>query len=229
MRQPVVKRVRQVPPARRAKAVRDATPRSRLTTAVRSARLWLRDLGGRTVALLTGAVVVVAAVAVTGYFLSRTETARHLPDTRARSYKDVDACLLTGKDGITAGTTAAQVWEGMQDASLTTHARVSYVPVTGEQSAANAGPYLNGLLQRSCDLVLAAGGPQVTAAERAAPLHRTVDFVLVDDGGSGPKSTGSARNADSGKGSGNITFARPGDGLRAEVAGTVERRIAARG
>ncbi|MFJ2392974.1 hypothetical protein ACIOTI_09525 [Streptomyces sp. NPDC087843] len=232
----MVKRVRQGPPARRAKAVRDATPRSRLTTAARSARLWLRELGGRTLALLAGAVIVVAAVAVTGYFLSRTETARHLPDTRARSYKDVDACLLTGKDGITAGTTAAQVWEGMQDASLTTRARVSYVTVTGEQSAAHARPYLNSLLQRSCDVVLAAGRPQVEAAEQAAPQHRTVDFVLVGDSGSGSedpgngtKGTGSATNAGSGKDPGNITFAPLGDGLRAEVAHAVERQVGTRG
>lgn len=113
----MVKRVRQVPQARRAKAVRGATPWSWLTRAARSARLWLQELGGRTIALLAGAMVVVAAVAVTGYFLSRTETARRLPDTTPRSSKDVDACLLTGKDGITAGTAAAQVWEGMQDAS----------------------------------------------------------------------------------------------------------------
>ncbi|MER5405354.1 hypothetical protein [Streptomyces sp. NPDC002769] len=224
----MVKRVRRVPPARRAKAVRDATRRSRLTTAARSARLWLQELGGHTVALLAGAVIVVAAVAVTGYFLSRTETARRLPDTRARSYKDVDACLLTGEDGITAGTTAAQVWEGMQDASLTTHARVSYVPVTGEQSAANARPYLNGLLQRSCDVVLAAGRHQIEAAEQAAPLHRTVDFVLVGDGGSGSEDTGSTPNAGSGKDPGNITFARPGGRLRAEVADAVERRVGTR-
>ncbi|MET9127329.1 hypothetical protein [Streptomyces sp. NPDC004528] len=225
----MVKRVGQGPPARRAETTRGAPSRSRFTTAVRSARLWLQELGGYTIALLTVAVAVVAAVAVTGYFLSRAETGRRPPDTGARSSEDVDACLLTGEDGISAGTTAAQVWQGMRDASLRTHARVSHVPVTGEQSPAGARRSLDGLLQRSCDLVLAAGGPQVTAAERAAPLHRTVDFVLVDGGGSGPKSTGSARNADSGKGSGNITFARPGDGLRAEVAGTVERRIAARG
>nr|QIY67399.1 hypothetical protein HEP85_17175 [Streptomyces sp. RPA4-2] len=189
----------------------------------------MQELGGRTIALLAGAMVVVAAVAVTGYFLSRTETARRLPDTTPRSSKDVDACLLTGKGGITAGTAAAQVWEGMQDASLETHVRVSQVPVTGEQSAANARSYLSGLLQRSCDLVLAAGGPQTEAAERAAPLHRTVDFVLVGDSGSGSEDTGSAQDADSGKGSGNITFARPGDGLRAEVADAVERQVAARG
>lgn len=225
----MVKRVRQVPPARRAKAMRGGTPRPRLTRAARSAWLWLQELGGRTIALLAGAVIVVAAVAVTGYFLSRTETERRLPDTRARSYEDVDACLLTGKDGITAGTTAADVWQGMQDASLRTHARVSYVPVTGEQSAANAGPYLNGLLQRSCDVVLAAGSPEVEAAERAAPLHRTVDFVLVGDSGSGSQDTGSAQHAGSGKSPDNVTFARPGDGLRAEVADAVERQVGARG
>lgn len=67
--------------------------------------------------MVAGAVIVAVAVAVTGYFLSRTDTKRQVPDTRARHYKDVDACLLTGKDGITAGTTAAEVWQGMQDAS----------------------------------------------------------------------------------------------------------------
>lgn len=129
--------------------------------------------------MVAGAVIVAVAVAVTGYFLSRTDTKRQVPDTRARHYKDVDACLLTGKDGITAGTTAAEVWQGMQDASLKTHARVSYVPVTGEQSAANARPYLNGLLQRSCDVVVATGEPEVTAATQTAPQYQKVDFVLV--------------------------------------------------
>ncbi|MFJ8004167.1 hypothetical protein [Streptomyces fagopyri] len=225
----MVKRVRQVPPARRAQAMRGTPPWSWFAAAARSARLWLQELGGRTIALLAVAVVVVAAVAVTGYFLSRTDTGRRLPDTGARSYQDVDACLLTGEDGITAGTTAAEVWRGMRDASLRTHARVSYVPVTGEQSAANAGPYLDGLLQRSCDVVLAAGSPEVEAAERAAPLHRTVGFVLVGDSGSGSQDTGSARHAGSGESSGNVTFARPGDGLRAEVADAVERQVGARG
>ncbi|MFF2386364.1 hypothetical protein [Streptomyces sp. NPDC058108] len=229
----MVKRVGQGPPARRAETTRGAPSRSRFTTAVRSARLWLQELGGYTIALLTVAVAVVAAVAVTGYFLSRAETGRRPSDTGARSSEDVDACLLTGEDGITAGTTAAQVWQGMRDASLRTHARVSHVPVTGEQSPAGARRSLDGLLRRSCDVVLAAGTPEVQAAERAAPLHRTVDFVLVGDGdgdgGSGSRGTGSARPAGSGGNSGNITFARPGAGLRAEIAGAVERQAGTRG
>jgi basic membrane lipoprotein Med (substrate-binding protein (PBP1-ABC) superfamily) len=213
----VVKRVRQVPQAQRAKAARDATQESRLAAGVRAVLQWPRVLGGRGVAMVAGAVIVAVAVAVTGYLLSRTDTKRQVPDTRARHYKDVDACLLTGKDGITAGTTAAEVWQGMQDASLKTHARVSYVPVTGEQSAANARPYLNGLLQRSCDVVVATGRPELTAATQTAPQHQKVDFVLVGDAGA--DSTGAK----------NITVTRVGDGLRAEVAGVVEREVEARG
>ncbi|MEU1029611.1 hypothetical protein ABZ402_12815 [Streptomyces mirabilis] len=213
----MVKRVGQAPQAQRAKAVRDATQESRLGAGVRAVLQWPRVLGGRGVAMVAGAVIVVVAVAVTGYFLSRTDTKRRVPDTRARHYKDVDACLLTGKDGITAGTTAAEVWQGMQDASLKTHARVSYVPVTGEQSAANARPYLNGLLQRSCDVVVATGKPEVTAATQTAPQYQKVDFVLVGDAGA--DSTGAK----------NITVTRVGDGLRAEVAGVVEREVKTRG
>ncbi|MFE2831456.1 hypothetical protein ACFXI6_10430 [Streptomyces mirabilis] len=213
----MVKRVRQVPQAQHAKAARDATQESRLAAGVRAVLQWPRVLGGRGVAMVAGAVIVAVAVAVTGYFLSRTDTKRQVPDTRARPYKDVDACLLTGEDGITAGTTAAEVWQGMQDASLKTHARVSYVPVTGDQSAANARPYLNGLLQRSCDVVVATGKPEVTAATQTAPQYQKVDFVLVADAGA---DSTSAKN---------ITVTRVGDGLRAEVAGVVEREVEARG
>ncbi len=60
-------------------------------------------------------------MAVAGFFLFRHDDRPPILDTRARHYKDVDACLLTDKKGITAGT-AADVWQGMQDASLkTTH------------------------------------------------------------------------------------------------------------
>ncbi|MER6984441.1 hypothetical protein ABT317_47730, partial [Streptomyces carpinensis] len=136
-----------------------------------------------------------------------------IPDTRARHYTETDACLLTDGDGITAGTTAADVWQGMQDASRTTHARVSYGQVTGEQSVGNARPFLNGMLQRSCDVVLAVGRPEVTAASETAPHHGKIGFVLVGGGHAG----------------GNVTTVRAGDGLRADVAAAVERAVRARG
>ncbi|MFE9765893.1 hypothetical protein ACFYPC_15420 [Streptomyces sp. NPDC005808] len=189
---------------------------SRLTAGAKSVVLWLRVLSGRQIVLVTGAVVVTAAVVVSGYVLSRGDGKRQLPDTQARNYQDVDACLLTGQTGITAGTTDAEVWQGMQDASLKTHARVSYVAVAGEQSTANARPYLNGLLQRSCDVVLAAGKPEVTAAAQTAPQYQKVGFVLVGDGGTSSKSATKATN---------VTVAHAGGGLRAEVAGAVEREV----
>jgi basic membrane lipoprotein Med (substrate-binding protein (PBP1-ABC) superfamily) len=148
---------------------------------------------------------------VTGVLLFSHDDRPSIPDARARAYADVDACLLTGEHGITAGTTAAAVWRGMQDASLKTHARVSYAPVTGEQSTGNARPFLNGLLQRSCDVVLAVGKPEVAAAAQTAPQYRKVRFVLVDDG--------------AGKAGANVTAVPTGDGLRADIAEAVEHAV----
>lgn len=88
------------------------------------------------------------------------------PDPRARQYKEFDACLLTDEKGIVAGAAAAPVWEGMQKASLETRARVTYVPVIGEPSAANARPFFNSLMQRKCDVVLAVGAPRWRSRKR---------------------------------------------------------------
>ncbi|MFI1167109.1 hypothetical protein ACH4UM_26805 [Streptomyces sp. NPDC020801] len=201
------KQVRQVTQARPAKAAQPSAG-GRLAVVGRAAATWLRSLRGRTIALAAGAVAVVAALVVAGVLLFRHDDRPPIPDTRARHYTETDACLLTGKDGIT-GPTAADVWQGMQDASRTTHARVSYAQVTGEQSVGNARPFLNGMLQRSCDVVLAVGRPEVTAAAQTAPRYAKVGFVLVGGG----------------RGGGNVTAVGTGDGLRADVAAAVERAV----
>jgi basic membrane lipoprotein Med (substrate-binding protein (PBP1-ABC) superfamily) len=187
-----------------------ATARDGRLTAVRRAALTrLRAVRGRTLAATAGALVAAAAVAVTAVLLLSHDDRPPIPDPRARAYADIDACLLTGDKGVTAGTTAATVWQGMQDASLKTHARVSYAQVTGEQSPGNARPFLNGLLQRSCDVVLAVGAPEATAAEETAPTYRKVDFVVV-----GGEHTGA-----------NLSTVAADDGLRAGVATAVERAV----
>ncbi|WP_307620956.1 hypothetical protein [Streptomyces sp. V3I7] len=173
-------------------------------------------MSGRTIALAGGALIVVAALVVGGYLLFGGDDRPPIPDTRARHYTEVDACLLTGEKGIAAGTPAATVWQGMQDASLKTHARVSYTSVMGEQSTGNARPFLNGMLQRSCEVVLAVGRPEVAAVGQTAPQYRKVGFVLV--GG----------KADT-KGGENVAAVRVGHGLRAAVAASVERAVDARG
>ncbi|MEV6738586.1 hypothetical protein AB0N14_17320 [Streptomyces sp. NPDC051104] len=207
----MAKQVRQVAQARPGKAGQ-ARSGGRPAAVGRAVVTWLRSLRGRTIALTAGSLAVVAVVVVAGTLLLRHDDRPPIPDTRARRYDDVDVCLLTDDKGIKAGTTAAEVWQGMQDASLKTHARVSYAPVTGEQSAGNARPYLNGLLQRSCDVVLAVGRAEISAAAQTAPGYRKVGFVLVGTGG------GETAGA-------NVTRLDTGDTLRADVAGAVERAV----
>jgi basic membrane lipoprotein Med (substrate-binding protein (PBP1-ABC) superfamily) len=128
--------------------------------------------------LAVGAAGLVVVVAVATWLLWPSA-----PQPRARQYLAFNACLLTDAQGL-AGAAAKPVWAGMQAASLKTRAKVEYVPVYGEATAANATPYLNGLIQRHCDLILAAGPAQVAAVHEAAGKYRSVHFVVVD-GGSG--------------------------------------------
>ena len=207
----MVKQVRQVTQAR---AV-PAEEQGRLTRVGRAVVAGLRSLGGRTLAMIAGAVVVALAVIVTGIVLSRHDSRPPIPATRARHYTETDACLLTDHQGV-AGSTAAAVWKGMQDASLKTHARVSYSSVTGEQSTANARPFLNAMLQGSCEIVLAVGGPEVKAAQETTGRYAKRGFVLI---GSGDGATAAK----------NVTWVSDGDGLRAGVAAAVERAVDARG
>jgi basic membrane lipoprotein Med (substrate-binding protein (PBP1-ABC) superfamily) len=101
------------------------------------------------------------------------------PAPRARQYLAFNACLLTDEHGIT-GAQAAPVWAGMQDASLRTHAKVEYLPVYGAASEANALPYLAGLIQRRCDVIVGVGAAEVAAVDAYAPSHPKIHFVVVE-------------------------------------------------
>ncbi|MFF0277923.1 MULTISPECIES: type 1 periplasmic-binding domain-containing protein [unclassified Streptomyces] len=131
------------------------------------------------------------------------------PDTRARAYQDYDACLLTDEQGIVTGAPAAPVWEGMQAASLDKRIRVTFVPVMGGKSVENARPFLNGLVQRDCEIVVASGAPQVTAAEEAVEKNPKVRFVTVGTGAGAPH--------------GNLVRVAPGATLKDDIAATVKR------
>jgi len=204
------KQVRQVTQARPVSVERQR----RFTRVGHAVVAGLRALGGRTIAMIATALAVVLAVIVTGIVLSRHDSRPPIPATRARHYTDTDACLLTDHQGIN-GSTAATVWRGMQDASLRTHTRVSYSSVTGEQSTANARPFLNAMLQSSCEVVLAVGGVEVKAAQETTGRYAKIGFVLVG-GGSTDKTTT------------NVSWVPTGDGLREGVAAAVERAVDAR-
>lgn len=95
-----------------------------------------------------------------------------------RQYSDVSVCLLTGARGVT-GDPQAAVWQGVQDASVATHARAEYLAVSGPATTANALPYLSGLLQRKCSVVLAVGPAPAAAAVTDAGRFPSVRFITV--------------------------------------------------
>jgi hypothetical protein len=109
---------------------------------------------------------------------------RHLPPSRARVYTDASVCLLTGSAGVVSSQ-AAPVWSGMESASLRTRAKVSYLAVVGEDSAANAVPFLDTLVQRQCGLVIAVGSSEIGAVRRRASVYPGTRFAVIGAGTGG--------------------------------------------
>lgn len=136
----------------------------------RRRRGWVRDWRVWVAAGLLVVVVVVLVVVVAG----RGET------PRARQYRDVTACLLTDARGV-AGAEAAPVWAGMQEASLTTRAKVQFLEVDGPETVDNARTYLGSLVLSRCDVVVAVGAAQVGAVAIDAPAYPEVQFVAVGE------------------------------------------------
>jgi hypothetical protein len=104
---------------------------------------------------------------------------------RARQYRDYDLCLLTDGRGIQAQP-ASEVWQGLQQVSLETRAKVTFLPVTGEQTQAVAAQIVATQVQQQCDIIVAVGEPQTAAVASAAGKYPQVKFVTVGapDGGS---------------------------------------------
>lgn len=100
------------------------------------------------------------------------------PAPRARQYSDFSACLLTDEAGV-GSQQARPVWAGMQRASAQTSAKVSFLEAIGPADADNISSYLNTLLQRRCDVVLAAGAPQVAAVVAEASSAPGTHFIVV--------------------------------------------------
>lgn len=100
---------------------------------------------------------------------------------RQREYLDATGCLLTGEEGV-ATEPARSVWASMQEASVATLVRVQFLEVNGQQTAANAGPYLASLATSRCGTIIATGQAQVEAVSAAAAGYPAIDFVTVDGG-----------------------------------------------
>lgn len=134
---------------------------------------WWRGLSRRArVLALGGTAVVAAGCLAAGLVLGQA------PAPRARQYLAFTACLLTDAHGL-AGPVAGPVWAGMQQASLATHAKVEYLPVTSGSTAAAAAPVLASLVARQCKVVVAAGQAQVAAVAASARRYPSVRFAVV--------------------------------------------------
>jgi basic membrane lipoprotein Med (substrate-binding protein (PBP1-ABC) superfamily) len=142
-----------------------------LRTPAASSRCWPYRRRIATGALVAVAGCIAAAVALSG----SSPTAAPV---RARQYTTHQACLLTGPGGVSSGT-AATVWAGMQDASLATHAKVSYLAAYGPATASNAVAYANTLLQRDCDLLLGADTAPDQVLAQVAQASPHTRFLLV--------------------------------------------------
>jgi hypothetical protein len=102
---------------------------------------------------------------------------------RAREYQDFSVCLFTGAGGIEAGPAAA-AWAGMQDAAAQTLVRTQFLALPGEQSKANAAPYLAGLVARRCNVIVAVDEAPVASIYADAAMYPQA--VLVAIGGANP-------------------------------------------
>lgn len=107
---------------------------------------------------------------------------------RVRQYTNVRACMLTGAGGV-ADSVAAAAWAGMQGASSSSRAMVSYLPVAGAGGESAAVPYLASLVQRQCSVIVAVGRAQVAAATAQAGRYHKVHFIVVAAGPPGPSTS----------------------------------------
>lgn len=98
--------------------------------------------------------------------------------SRQRDYRAESVCLLTDADGV-LGSAAAPVWAGLQQGSLETLVKVSYVAVSGPQEVDNAATFVAGLVQGRCDLLVAVGEVPVKAVSASAPNFPDQRFAVV--------------------------------------------------
>lgn len=103
---------------------------------------------------------------------------------RARIYSSYSACLLTDAAGIIPAA-AKTVWSGMEAASSATSMKVSFLAAVSPGDAADVQSYLNTLLQRRCDVIVAVGAPQTAAVTALAGANPKTHFVVVGAPSSG--------------------------------------------
>lgn len=130
-------------------------------------------------AVSAGLAVVLAVV-----LWPTSSAGRYLPPARARLFAAWRACLVTGPAGL-SDPQAASVWQGMEQASAKTSAKVSYQSVVGDDTVGNAGAFVSAAAGEQCGLVIVVGGPQVQSVAVVALRFPRTRFALVGGGSAG--------------------------------------------
>jgi basic membrane lipoprotein Med (substrate-binding protein (PBP1-ABC) superfamily) len=142
---------------------------------------------------LIAAVAAISAVVAGLVIWLAWPSAPSIPGAdRVRQFTNVRACMLTGPDGV-ANSVAAAAWAGLQGASGSSRAMVSYLPVPGPATKATAVPYLASLVQRQCTVIVAVGQAQVAAATSQAARYGHVRFIVITPGAGVPAGSGVVR------------------------------------
>lgn len=158
---------------KRHKAAEAAPPGSR-PSGIRRA---YKDPVGRALSVLVLVCLVILLLVV-------WPSSSKSPQPRARIYSSYSACLLTDAAGIVPAQAKA-VWSGMEAASSATSMKVSFLASVGPGDAADVQSYLNTLLQRHCDVIVAVGAQQTAAVAALAGANLAAHFVVVGASSSG--------------------------------------------
>ena len=141
--------------------------------------------------VLTGTAAGACLVALIATLLTWPSSPGSVMADRSRQYGDARACMLTGAGGV-SDPVAAAAWAGMQGASSSTRAMISYLSVPAPATRASAQPYVASLVQRQCGVIVAVGQAQTAAAWSAATASGggttggRVHFIVVTAGPAGP-------------------------------------------
>jgi hypothetical protein len=131
-------------------------------------------LRGRRLTVSVLVVCVIAGLALWALFADR----KHASPPRQRVYSAYSACLLVGPGGL-SGPGVAPVGSGLEDGSIATSAKVSYLAVVGAESPDNVSTYVSTLVVRKCDLVVGVGSAETAALLENAAANPTIHFAVV--------------------------------------------------
>ncbi|WP_329174530.1 hypothetical protein [Streptomyces sp. NBC_01477] len=108
--------------------------------------------------------------------------------TAANVSQNLRACLVTGPTGAQEAPLVRGSWDGLRETAKNgkVNAQRFTVPDTKPDVAL---PFLNGVVQQQCEVIITAGGPMQAATEAAARANPRQRFAIVGSPATRPNIT----------------------------------------